>query len=164
MDIRRPKFWPTLPKPPSQARPEPFLISTPSNQYASSHQETTGISSAHALSAKAYGRGTQREPEENQSNPKGSKQMNPPRSAAQQIYYRPVEAKIFDLELKHYEGKLKKETGVWDQTLIECDPTQALDRALDHVDDVNEPRRQDRYRENYRSRTLRYVAERHGAS
>ncbi|KAJ6530813.1 hypothetical protein DFH09DRAFT_1093422 [Mycena vulgaris] len=148
MDIRRPKFWPTLPKPPSQARLEPFLISTPSNQYASSHQETTGISSAHALSAKAYGRIKRREHRESQ----------------RRIRVTPAEAKIFDLELKHYEGKLKKETGVWDQTLIECDPTRALDRALDHVDDVNEPRRQDRYRENYRSRTLRYVAERHGAS
>ncbi|KAJ6470147.1 hypothetical protein DFH09DRAFT_1110967 [Mycena vulgaris] len=30
----------------------------------------------------------------------------------------PAEAKIFDLELKRYEGKLKKETGVWDQALI----------------------------------------------
>jgi hypothetical protein len=50
------KFRPLLPKPLSQARPEPFLISTASNQYASSHQETTGTSSAHALSAKAYSR------------------------------------------------------------------------------------------------------------
>ncbi|KAJ7217609.1 hypothetical protein C8J57DRAFT_1482880 [Mycena rebaudengoi] len=150
------KFRPLLPKPLSQARPEPFLISTASNQYASSHQETTGTSSAHALSAKACGRlqseferrslgqkkRRQRESKENQSNPKGSKQMNPYRSAAQRarrqaslpltskIYYRPVGAKIFDLELKYYEGKLKKERGVWSQTLIVVYPTQAWTEHL----------------------------------
>ncbi|KAJ6486279.1 hypothetical protein DFH09DRAFT_1106142 [Mycena vulgaris] len=190
MDTRRPKFRPLLPKPLSQARPEPFLISTPSNQYASSHQETTGTSSAHALSAKADDRlqseferrslgqkkRRQRESKENQSNTKASKQMNPHRSAAQRARcQRELAAniedllqthgtKIFDLELKYYEGKLKKERGVWSQTLIVVYPTQALDRALDHEYDVNEPRRQDRYREIYRSRMLRYVAERHGAS
>ncbi|KAJ7267080.1 hypothetical protein C8J57DRAFT_1469410 [Mycena rebaudengoi] len=146
MDTRRPKFRPLLPKPLSQARPEPFLISTASNQYASSHQETMGTSSAHALSAKAYGR-LQSEFER--------------RSLGQK---KPMGAKIFDLELKYYEGKLKKERGVWSQTLIVVYPTQALDRALDHEYDVNEPRRQDRYQESYRSRMLRYVAERHHAS
>ncbi|KAJ7269196.1 hypothetical protein C8J57DRAFT_1227931 [Mycena rebaudengoi] len=195
MDSRRPKFRPLLPKPLSQARPEPCLISTPSNQYASSHQETTGTSSAHVLSAKAYGRiqseferrsldqkkRRQRESKENKSNmslfcpfqPKGSKHMNPHRSAAQRARRQRelaaniedvLQTKIFDLELKYYEGKLKKEKGVWSQTLIVVYPTQALDRALDHEYDVNEPRRQDRYRESYRSQMLRYVAERHGAS
>ncbi|KAJ6533747.1 hypothetical protein DFH09DRAFT_1092329 [Mycena vulgaris] len=145
MDIWRPKFRPTLLKPPSQARPEPFLISRPSNQYASSHQETTGTSSAHALSAKAYGRvpseriraALTRLKEAKTERVKGEseqrfKQMNPHRSAAQRVR-------------RQY-------------------PTQALDRALDHEYDGNEPRRQDRYPESYRSRMHRYVAEHHGAS
>ncbi|KAK7006569.1 hypothetical protein R3P38DRAFT_3366766 [Favolaschia claudopus] len=38
-------------------------------------------------------------------------------------------------------------------------PTQALDQALDHEYDVNQPRRNDRYRESYRSRMLRYEDE-----
>ncbi|KAJ7911681.1 hypothetical protein B0H13DRAFT_1875635 [Mycena leptocephala] len=159
MDTRRPKFRPLLPKPLSQARPEPFLISTPSNQYASSHQETMGTSSAHALSAKAYG---QTESQRRiRATGLGVNATLPPTS---KIYYRPVGAKISDLELKYYEEKVKKERGVWSQTLIVVYPRQALDQALDHEYDVNEPRRQDRYRESYRSRMLRYVAERHGAS
>ncbi|KAJ6492671.1 hypothetical protein DFH09DRAFT_1104603 [Mycena vulgaris] len=108
------------------ARPEPFLISRPSNQYASSHQETTGTSSAHTLSAKAYGR----------------VKISEDRESQRRIRATPVVAKIFVLELKRYKGKLKKETGVWDQTLIvyvhtssfiirftalSADPTQALD-------------------------------------
>ncbi|KAK7005553.1 hypothetical protein R3P38DRAFT_3367456 [Favolaschia claudopus] len=41
----------------------------------------------------------------------------------------------------------------------ECDPTQSLDQALHHEYDVNQPRRNDRYRESYRSRMLRYEDE-----
>ncbi|KAJ7280974.1 hypothetical protein C8J57DRAFT_1464301 [Mycena rebaudengoi] len=183
------KFRPLLPKPLSQARPEPFLISTASNQYASSHQETTGTSSAHALSAKAYGRlqseferrslgqkkRRQRESKENQSNPKGSKQMNPYRSAAQRArHQRELAANIEDLSQTRGGENIRSRAQILRRKVEEgerclesnpdCDPTQALDRALDHEYDVNEPRRQDRYRESYRSRMLRYVAERHHAS
>ncbi|KAJ7924807.1 hypothetical protein B0H13DRAFT_1863670 [Mycena leptocephala] len=189
MDTRRPKFRPILPKPPSQARPEPFLISTPSNQYASSHQETTGTSSAHALNAKTYGwlqseferrslgqkKRRQRESKENQSNPKGSRQMNPHRSAAQRARrQRELAANIEGLlqtrggeNIRSRAQTLRRKVEEGERRLEsnpDCDPTQALDRALDHEYDVNEPRRQDRYRESYRSQMLRYVAERHGAS
>ncbi|KAJ7259290.1 hypothetical protein C8J57DRAFT_1233657 [Mycena rebaudengoi] len=85
-----------------------------------------------SLSAKAYGRlqseferrslgqkkRRQRESKENQSNPKGSKQMNRYRSAAQRARRQRELAANIDLKLKYYEGKLKKERGVWSQTLI----------------------------------------------
>ncbi|KAJ6553611.1 hypothetical protein DFH09DRAFT_1085723 [Mycena vulgaris] len=148
-----------------------------------------GNSSAHALNAKAYGRlqseferrslgqkkRRQRESKENQSNPKGSEQMNPHRSAAQRARrQRELAANNEDLLQTHGAENIRSRAQILRRKVEEgerrlesnpdCDPTQALDRALDHEYDVNEPRRQDRYRESYRSRMARYVAERHGTS
>jgi hypothetical protein len=73
------------------------------------------------------------------------------------IYYLCMGAGIFVLERRLHEGELRKGRYVWNLTLtvvsletlwhhvgfnlLSVDQTQALDRALDHEYDVNQPQR-----------------------
>ncbi|KAJ7926527.1 hypothetical protein B0H13DRAFT_1862156 [Mycena leptocephala] len=150
MDTRRPKFRPILPK----------------LTKASFPGEARAVLNQHTLKPLQS---------EFERRSLGPKQMNPHRSAAQRARrQRELAANIENLLQTHGSENIRSRA----QTLRrkvedgekrlelnpDCDPTQALDRALDHEYDVNEPRRQDRYWESYRSWMLRYVAERHGTS
>ncbi|KAK6984268.1 hypothetical protein R3P38DRAFT_3105191, partial [Favolaschia claudopus] len=97
--------------------------------------------------------------------------VNLPRSLAQRARrQRELAGEIEDLlDIEGYKGchrsraqTLLRKVEQGEQRLKlspECDPTQSLDQALDHEYDVNQPRRNDRYRESYRSRMLRYEDE-----
>ncbi|KAK7027047.1 hypothetical protein R3P38DRAFT_2941464, partial [Favolaschia claudopus] len=97
--------------------------------------------------------------------------VNLPRSLAQRARrQRELAGDIEDLlDIEGYKGchrsraqTLRRKVEQGEQRLKlspECDPTQSLDKALDHEYDVNQPRRNDRYRESYRSRMLRYEDE-----
>ncbi|KAJ7842426.1 hypothetical protein B0H13DRAFT_1909811 [Mycena leptocephala] len=175
-----PKLRPLLPKTPSMTRPEPFLLKlTPLNTQESGCTQidhSKYVASTLASTTKAHGKvqtefercsigqkkQREREFKENQNKSKEPRPMNPHRSAAlgggstnlpptSNIYYKPEDTRIFILELKLYEGESKK----WIDSHPSCNPMQALDLALDHEYEVNEPRHQERFRESYRTRMLR---------
>ncbi|KAJ7923962.1 hypothetical protein B0H13DRAFT_1864429 [Mycena leptocephala] len=171
------RLRPLLPKSP-QTRPEPFLVkctlSVETNRSMGSQEVKADVhpkrreQSGSEFERRSLGKKRRsREAKENEH------EVNILHAGALQLsglggnenlpwtsknYYIPEEVRMCDLELKPYEGELRKgERHV--EANPDCDPTQALNRALDLEYEANEPRRRDRYRGSYRSQMLRYLSE-----
>ncbi|KAK6991596.1 hypothetical protein R3P38DRAFT_3091640 [Favolaschia claudopus] len=157
-----------LPKTPSMTQPEPFLLSRTMGREGNLG-ELSAVSGApveiraNPVSRKSRNQSERRSAGQKRRRKREAKKkendgaqsgivrpVNLPRSLAQRARrQRELAGDIEDLlDIEGYEILSP-----------ECDPTQSLDKALDHEYDVNQPRRNDRYRESYRSRMLRYEDE-----
>ncbi|KAK6978259.1 hypothetical protein R3P38DRAFT_3119227 [Favolaschia claudopus] len=140
------RLRPLLPKTPSMTQPEPFLLSR-TMEREGNLGELSAVSGA---------------PEESESGQQFNKMSRRTRSK--------LAGEIEDLlDIEGYKGchrsraqTLRRKVEQGEQRLKlspECDPTLSLDQALDHEYDVNQFCCNDRYRESYRSRMLRYEDE-----
>ncbi|KAK7034922.1 hypothetical protein R3P38DRAFT_2912003 [Favolaschia claudopus] len=160
-----------LPKTPSMTQPEPFLLSR-TMEREGNLGELSAVSGAPVeIRANSVSRKS-RNQSESERRSAGQKRRRKREAKEKENDGRlsSLAGEIEDLlDIEGYKGchrsraqTLRRKVEQGEQRLKlspECDPTQSLDQALDHEYDVNQPRRNNRYRESYRSRMLRYEDE-----
>ncbi|KAJ7939074.1 hypothetical protein B0H13DRAFT_1851242 [Mycena leptocephala] len=177
MDTSRAKLRPLLPRSPSQTRPEPFLINgipsanwctVANSQSAVGSQSINPDASANTIQMphtkfdrRSRGQKKRREREAKENQHKDLAAINLNRSTAQRAKrQRELAANIENLCARGHRDRsraqiLRRRVEKAEKCLEhhpDCDPTHALDRALDLEYDVNEAQHRDRHRESYRRR------------
>ncbi|KAJ7655828.1 hypothetical protein DFH06DRAFT_1132882 [Mycena polygramma] len=161
MSTSRPNLRPLLPMPPSAKRPEPFLLKISATGSTTARHVPESNNPVHAKPQSEFERRSlgqkkrrERELKENKNKPKHLKSVNPSRSAVQRARRQrelasTIEGLLQNRECENIRSRaqtLRRRVEEGERRLDvdpECDPTQALDQALDYEYEVNEPRRQD---------------------
>ncbi|KAJ6563312.1 hypothetical protein DFH09DRAFT_1082369 [Mycena vulgaris] len=156
MNTKQPKMCPMLPK------------SASSKQARASRLSIDPQRAATEFERRSPGQKKRREREAKENKPKGSKIVNLRRCVAQRArQQRELATDIEKLLNTRNRGNVRSQAQSLRRKVEEgerrlksdpiCDPSEVLNQALDHEYVMNELRRQDRYRESYRSQMLRYV-------